>query len=191
MSGDFGNQQFQRQQFKHRPSDISKRDVDHDAIKEMLKTPAKGLLITGILSVVLTMMAMAGGLLYGSVQTDAIVEDLVFQFYGPEPSPPDGRRSFSEEEKEANEIRRKKQGDTVLLLVIGGILILSLAMCAVYMFAVAAGVLMGQRKNYKLCRLACIIALIPVLSPLLVVGIPFGMMGLAKLGKPEVRKAFS
>ena len=134
---------------------------------------------------------MAGGLLYGSVQTDAIVEDLVFQFYGPEPSPPDGRRSFSEEEKEANEIRRKKQGDTVLLLVIGGILILSLAMCAVYMFAVAAGVLMGQRKNYKLCRLACIIALIPVLSPLLVVGIPFGMMGLAKLGKPEVRKAFS
>ena len=82
MSGNFGQQQFQRQQFRHKPSDMAKRDVDHDAIRDKLKVPAKGLLITGILSVLIVIGGTAGGLIYGSTQTEQIVRDLTWRIYG-------------------------------------------------------------------------------------------------------------
>lgn len=191
MSGDFGKQQFQQQQFKHKPSDMAKAGVDHESIREMLKVPAKGLLITGILSVLMVIVGTVGGIIYGSTQTDKIVRNLVWQMYGVDTKAP--REAGQQETKAAKEAeeRREKQANTVMTLVFGGIVIGALTLCAIYFFAVSGGVLMGQLRNYKLCKLACILALIPVVSPMIVLGIPFGIMGLAKLNKPEVKKAFS
>ena len=62
MSGDFGSQQFQQQQFKHKPSDMANAALDHDTIRQELKMPAKGLLITGLLSVVLVIGGTMGSL---------------------------------------------------------------------------------------------------------------------------------
>lgn len=189
MSGDFGNQQFQQQQFKHKPSDMARAGHDHESIRESLKMPAKGLLITGILSVLLVIGGTVGTLIYGAAQRDEIVRNLIWNIYGVDVNADVSQVQETKKMKEANE-RRDKQANTVLTLLIGGIIIVCLTLCAVYLFAVSGGILMGQLSNYKVCKIACIMALIPVISPLIVVGIPFGIMGLAKLNKPEVKRAF-
>jgi len=193
MSGDFGNQQFQRQQFKHKPKDMAKANIDHESIRQELSTPAKGLLYSGILSVILVIGATVGSLVYGATQTKSIVRNLVWNMYGIDTDADTTggnrfKRSKAEKELEAS---REKQANTMMTLAIGVIIILGISMCAVYFFAISGGILMGQLSNYKVCRLACILALIPVVSPLIVVGIPFGLMGLAKLKKPEVKRAFN
>ena len=192
MSGDFGQQQFQRQQFKHKPSDIA-REVDHEVIREQLKLPSKGLLATGLLSVILVVLGTIGGLIYGGSQTEQIVDNLVWQIYGVNRKVEKLDRNNRPDPKAAKAAQEKRaaQATTVLTLTIGGIIIGSAVLCAFYCFSIAGGVLMGQLRNYNLCRVACILALIPVISPLIVVGIPFGIIGLSKLSKPEVKRAFS
>ena len=192
MSGDFGSQQFQQQQFKHKPSDMANAALDHDTIRQELKMPAKGLLITGLLSVVLVIGGTMGSLVYGTASKDKLVRHLIWNIYGVDVNAEPDRASRNQQTKAAEEDaeRRDKQANTVLTLLIGGVIIVALTLCAIYFFAVSGGILMGQLRNYKVCKIACILAMIPVLSPLLVLGIPFGMMGLAKLNKPEVKRAF-
>ena len=191
MSGDFGQQQFQRQQFRHKPSDLASTSVDHDAIRARLSVPSKGLLFTGLLSVILVVAGTVGGLIYGSTQTDRIQRELVTRMFGAEaePSSTRARRQDTKKEKEQKELRQSR-ANTVLTLALGGVIISSLILSSFYVFAVAGGILMGQLRNYKVCRIACILALIPVISPLLVAGIPFGIIGLAKLRDPDVKRAF-
>jgi len=192
MSGDFGKQQFQQQQFKHKPSDIAK-SVDHDAVRESLKLPAKGLLITGLLSMLIVVFGTVGGLVYGGAQKDKFVNNLVWQIYGVNEVEEKLDRNNQRDPKAAQKAseRRAAQATTVMTLSIGAAIIGAAVLCAFYCFAISGGVLMGQLRNYNLCRLACIVALIPVISPLIVVGIPFGIIGLAKLNKPGVKRAFS
>jgi len=169
------------------------KDVDHDAIRDELKVPAKGLLYSGLLSVVLVVIGTIGGLVYGGVQTDKIVDNLVWQMYGvdqrPEKLDRSNRRDPDKDKKDKE--RRDAQANTVLTLTIGGAIIAASTLAAFYCVAVAGGVLMGQLRNYRMCRVACIVALIPLVSPLIVVGIPFGIIGLAKLRKPGVKRAFN
>ncbi|MGI9519265.1 MAG: hypothetical protein ACR2NP_19600 [Pirellulaceae bacterium] len=193
MSGDFGQQQFQRQQFRHKPSDLAKSGVDHESIKAKLKIPSLGLLITGIISVVLVLAGTVGGLIYGSSQTERIQRELVTRMFGAEEEEASStrvRRQTTKKEKERKELRQSR-ANTVLTLSLGGVIISALMLCSFYVFAVAGGILMGQLRNYQVCKIACIMALIPVISPLLVAGIPFGIIGLAKLRNPEVKKAFT
>jgi hypothetical protein len=46
-------------------------------------------------------------------------------------------------------------------------------------------------KNYSLARSAAIVAVIPLIGPCCVLGIPFGIWALVALGKPGVQEAFS
>ena len=190
MSSDFGQQQFQRQQFKHKASDLAKA-VDKDAIREMLKVPAKGLFFSGLLSLVLIIGGTVGGLIYGSGQTEKLVDNLVWQIFGEnrleEAAAKNAKQSKALEKAKE---RRDAQAQTVLTLSIGGSIIAASVLCAIQCCSIAGGVLMGQLHNYKLCRMACIIAMVPVLSPLVVVGIPFGFMGLMKLKRTDVKRAF-
>ncbi len=192
MSGDFGTQQFQRQQFKHKPSDLA-RSIDHDAVRQELKVPARGLFVSGLLSVVLVLLGTVGALVYGGAQRDQLVDNLVWNIFGvnrQQEKLDRNNRPDPKAEKKAKE-RRDAQATTVLTLTVGGVIIGAAMLSAFYCFAVAGGILMGQLTNYHLCRVACILALIPILSPLIVVGIPFGVMGLAKLRRREVKRAFS
>ena len=86
--------------------------------------------------------------------------------------------------------RQDAQANAVLTISVGVLIITAAVLAAVYSLSMAGGILLGQLNNYKLCKIACIVALVPVLSPLVVVGIPFGLMGLMKLRNPDVKKAF-
>lgn len=49
---------------------------------------------------------------------------------------------------------------------------------------------MMNMKSYSSARQACILAVIPCISPCYFLGIPFGIWGLVALGKPGVKEAF-
>ncbi len=187
MTTDFGQQQFQRPQFGHDPSETA-REIDHNSIRKRLKTPARGLLFTGILSVVIAIGGMAGGIVYSAMNRDTIQRYWVVQMFGEEIKL-NKRGGSSKRVKELKE-KRDGQAQTAFALVLGGISIGCLMFASLYMLYVSGGILMGQLNNYKFCRMACLLACIPVLSPLVVAGIPFGIMGMAQLRKPEVKKAF-
>lgn len=190
MSGDFGQQQFQRQQFKHKAADLSKA-VDKDAIREALKVPAKGLFFSGLLSIALVFGGTIFGLIYGSSQTEKLVDNLVWQIFGENRvEEASAKNKKASKALEAAKERRDAQAQAVLTLSIGGGIILAAVLSVIYCCSVAGGVLMGKLHNYKLCRAACIMAMIPVISPLVVVGIPFGFMGLMKLKRPEIKRGF-
>ena len=187
MSGDFGQQQFQRQQFKHKATDVGK-SVDGETIRKSLNVPAKGLFFCGLLSIVLVVLGTIGAFVYGSSQTETMVDNLVWQIFGVDrTAKPSGKTTkFMEEEKE----RQDAQANAVLTVSVGVLIISAALLAAVYSLSMAGGILMGQLNNYKLCQIACIVAMVPVLSPLVVVGIPFGLMGFLKLRNPDVKKAF-
>jgi len=54
----------------------------------------------------------------------------------------------------------------------------------------AAAINMLRKKQFSLCRLGGILACIPVCSPCLVLGIPFGIWALILLGKPGIQGSF-
>lgn len=187
MSGDFGQQQFQRQQFKHKTTDLTKA-IDSETVRNSLKLPARGLFFTGLLSILLVVFGTVGAFVYGSSQTETMVDNLVWQIFGVDRNAkPAGKTTkFMEEEME----RQDARANAVLTVSVGVLIISAALLAAVYSLSMAGGILMGQLNNYSLCRIACIVAMVPILSPLIVVGIPFGLMGLMKLRNPEVKKAF-
>ena len=191
MSGDFGQQQFQQQQFKHKAKDLAKNKVDTDKIKACLRLPAQGLFISGLISVILTVGGAAGFLVYGSTKKDEIVAELTWRMFGVDEEVESERGNANSKKAKAAKKKRDSQANAAMTLLIGGIIITGLILSSFYIFAVSGGLLMGQLRNHKVCRIACIIACIPILSPLLVVGIPFALIGLKKLSNREVKKTFT
>ncbi len=187
MTSDFGQRQFQRPQFGHDPSETAIK-VDHNTIRARMRVPSRGLLLTGMLSVVIAIAGLAGGIIYSAMNRDSIKRYWVVQLFGEEIADINPR-STSARVKELKE-KREAQAQTAFALVLGAISIGCLIVASVYMMYVSGGILMGQLKNYRFCRWVCLMAIVPVISPLIVVGIPFGLMGLAQLSKPEVKKAF-
>jgi hypothetical protein len=76
---------------------------------------------------------------------------------------------------------------------IGG-LIGSIGSLALWLFmnvAIALGAIsMIRRKNYGSAYTAAILSVIPVCSPCLVLGIPFGIWAIIVLNRPEVKQRF-
>jgi hypothetical protein len=58
-------------------------------------------------------------------------------------------------------------------------------------FVLYGAISMRNMKNYSLARSAAIVAVIPLIGPCCVLGIPFGIWALVALGKPGVQEAFS
>lgn len=61
---------------------------------------------------------------------------------------------------------------------------------AVMIFVSIGAAKMGFLESYKLGRIAAIISCIPSLSPMYILGIPFGIWALILLSKPEIKAAF-
>ena len=57
-------------------------------------------------------------------------------------------------------------------------------------FVLYGAIQMVSLKNYGASKMAAIIAMIPLLGPCCILGIPFGIWAFVVLGKPEVKAAF-
>lgn len=57
-------------------------------------------------------------------------------------------------------------------------------------FVLYGAIHMRNLKKYEIARAAAIVAMVPLLGPCCIVGIPFGIWAFMALGKPEVRNAF-
>jgi hypothetical protein len=189
MSSDFNQQLFQRTQFKHKPSDLVQA-VDHEAVKKSLAVPARGLAVTGILSVALAMGGLFGGFLYSFNNEVDIKEYWSYQIFGDEPEPERTSRRPDSKKEEERKARKANKDQAAFTIVMGVIGIGGMALGAMYMVFAVAGLMMGQLRKYRLCRIACILAMIPGISPLIVGGIPFGIIGLKKLSNRDTKKAF-
>lgn len=58
-------------------------------------------------------------------------------------------------------------------------------------FVLFGSIKMKQRKSFATAKAASIVALIPLIGPCCILGIPFGIWALIALGKPGVRQSFS
>ncbi|HWP85239.1 MAG TPA: hypothetical protein VNN17_08615 [Terriglobia bacterium] len=67
---------------------------------------------------------------------------------------------------------------------------LNIVLQVISAFILCGAMRMRRLQSYRLARIACILAVIPCISPCYVVGIPFGIWGLCTLANPEVRAAF-
>ena len=74
---------------------------------------------------------------------------------------------------------------TVVVRTIWGILLLIASSFVLY-----GGIRMRDLQSHGVARAAAIVAMIPLLGPCCVLGIPFGIWALITIEKPEVRKAF-
>ncbi len=190
MSTEFGEKQFQRQQFKHKPSDLADRKLNRDKLRDKVKLPAYGLIIAGAVSLAVTLGGLVFGISYSALQAELIKEQMADALFGPVELP--SNMQNIQAQRAADKIRdaRKSQAQMVVTLIVGSTVIGALIMCALYTVALTGGVQMMRFQNYKLCRLACIIAVIPLVSPLIVAGIPFGIWGLARLAETDIKRAF-
>jgi hypothetical protein len=58
-------------------------------------------------------------------------------------------------------------------------------------FVAFGGFKMRSLQSFGLVMAACVVAVIPCLSPCCCLGIPFGIWGLVVMNKPEVKSSFS
>ena len=65
-----------------------------------------------------------------------------------------------------------------------------IVIAGVHLFQALSAVKMRHLKSIKRARLAAIIAIFPLFSPLIVLGIPFGIWIFLLLRKPEMKEAF-
>lgn len=57
-------------------------------------------------------------------------------------------------------------------------------------FVLYGSLQMRKRQNYSTARMACVVAMIPLLGPCCLLGIPFGIWGFFQLGQPGVKESF-
>ena len=58
------------------------------------------------------------------------------------------------------------------------------------LFIAVGAAKMGFLESYNLGRMAAILACVPMVSPFVIVGIPFGVWSLRLLSEPEIQHAF-
>jgi hypothetical protein len=75
--------------------------------------------------------------------------------------------------------------DTVIRVIWGIILFVASS------FVLYGALQMKRLKNYRVAVAASIVAMIPLVGPCCILGIPFGIWAVMTLGKPGVRQSFS
>jgi hypothetical protein len=59
------------------------------------------------------------------------------------------------------------------------------------LFVLYGAIKMKNLQNFPVARAASVVAMIPMIGPCCLVGIPFGIWAFIALGKPGVRDSFS
>jgi hypothetical protein len=83
----------------------------------------------------------------------------------------------------------RRGGDAMIVGMACGCLLHAIRLA--YQIVIIAGAQKMKRlESYGFSMAVCIMAVIPLLSPLLIVGIPFGIWGLVVINQPDVKDAF-
>jgi hypothetical protein len=86
--------------------------------------------------------------------------------------------------EQMNEGPVSKQTQVAIRSVWGGVLVIASS------FVLYGAIQMRNLKSYRTARAAAIVAMVPLLGPCCLLGIPFGIWAFVALGKPGVRDAF-
>ena len=74
--------------------------------------------------------------------------------------------------------------------VVIGSLLLAIPSFGLHVFQSICAAKMGRLESYRLAVTGCILSVIPGLSPLVYLGIPFAIWGIVLLRKPTIQQAF-
>jgi hypothetical protein len=181
----FRQRQFQKTQFGHDAREVP-RPSYHEEARQTIAKPARGMMISAAVSVVLVFGIGAYALMTTLTNGEMIRSDMG---RGYTINGQDGSKLLGEELDDFNH-SKAVYVNAMFTMMTGGILIGTLALMTVNVFIVVTAGKMLQLKAHKLAFVASILCVIPVISPLLVVGIPFGIWSLIVLNKPHVLRGF-
>lgn len=96
----------------------------------------------------------------------------------------------SKKDREARKLREAKRESEARFVSFSTIFIASMSLVLINAVVLSGAIKMRNLQARRSATAAAAVAVIPVLSPLLVVGIPFGIWAMIKLGNPEIRRYF-
>ncbi len=189
---EFGTQQFQKIQFGHKPHEEIKTGDTEKAVHKRIDKPASILKWMAILNLVLI---GGGGLFYVSnlaSQRHEYVDGwnaIALDEYRSRKRV--GAHNPKITKKEEAEIKRETDWNKNYFTIILGFntVVLFASMCFSTFIAVSAHK-MTKLKGYNQGIVASVMSCIPGVSPLLLIGIPFGIWNLVALSSKDVRRAF-
>lgn len=97
----------------------------------------------------------------------------------------------SKQQREERELREKKLAAEANFVSLATVFIAAMTLVLVNAVVLSGAIQMRQLKKHRSSVAAAAVAVIPLLSPLFVVGIPFGIWAMVKLGNPEIKRYFT
>lgn len=151
------------------------------ALKEV-RRPAIGLISISALNLGLALISIFATVIYQGLQ---LIE------------PSDGdvaysapKENESKQERELRIAREEKQKAEGNFISLSTVFVAAMTIILVNAIVLSGGIKMLHLQKHSHAVTAAAISIIPILSPLLIVGIPFGIWAMIKLGNPEVKRYF-
>jgi len=188
--GDFGSQQFQKLQFGHNPNAISKGEEAEKFIASKLAMPASIMVILGTLTLVAVVLTTAISAMTFAANKDQIVDEMKREARARITGEARGT-SFKLNQQQQDELARVSKGHQNMMAVYMGLIVCSgVILATLATFYIVAGQRMKHLRGYNQAYFASVMALIPVCSPVGVLGIPIGIWLLILLKDKDVKRAF-
>ena len=148
-----------------------------------VRAPAIGLISVSGLALGLAFFTLLGSVvIYGLKLLSP--DDTQMVYVEPEPNE-------TKEQREARKLREEKLAAEGNFLSLSTVFIFSMSFVLVYAIILTGAIKMLNLKRHPYAVTAAAIAMIPLLSPLAVLGIPFGVWAMIKLGNPEIKRYFT
>ena len=164
------------------------KKVSRETILKQVKGPAMSLIIVSSIAIAVTIGAGAVGL-GARVQDFFNDEEFVMDEKDTNVTDVRGKR-LSKEEVDDIKQANKRQQDEATFLAVSMMAVPGLALLLLYSIVLIGAIKMKNLQSYKSSIIAGALSVVPVLSPLVIVGIPFGIWALIVLNKSHVKNAF-
>ena len=188
--GNFGARQFQKTQFAHDPNAVAKGDAAEQVIRAKVARPALGLKIVSIISLVVILVGSIVEVGILMVNRDSIIARMNDDYRAQLQARTTGRkRKLSKDQQEEMKVRAKWH-ENLFTIRMGSAIVGAFFGACIASFFVIAAYRMANLMGYRHAYAASILAMIPICSPLVVVGIPFGIWSFMVLNDKDVKRAF-
>jgi len=150
---------------------------------KLVRGPALGLISVSGLTLALAFAAMLGTAGYFGLKL-LTPDDTEMEYHAP-------NKGESKTERMAREARATKMAAESNFISLSTAFLVSMAVILVNAIVLTGAIKMRALQKYRFASAAASVAIIPLLSPLFIVGIPFGIWAKIKLGNPEVKRYFT